>query len=385
MRLIGGSLTLRRHPNHKGHRSSSQAMDALAEPGRFDYIKAMRSRRNRYYQGPPSDHYDGERFFMPGHRMTKGARELLKWQLGGGRQRWPARVENAPQPAPPDSVGSGNLQLTYIGHATVLVQVAGLNIVTDPFFSRRASPVQWVGPRRVRAPGLGLDRLPRIDAVLVSHNHYDHMDLPSLRRLADSHAPRILAPLGNGAILARARRPLEVVEGDWGDRVALADGVSVTFAPAVHWSKRGLHDRNWALWCAFVIETPAGIIYFAGDTGYGSGAHFRAVQDEFGPVRVALLPIGAYEPRWFMHPQHMNPEEAVKAHLDLGAELSVGVHHSTVQLTDEAIDEPAAALARALEQHNVEPERFQVLDPGAGVQIADLAEMDGAVLGTAAE
>ena len=346
---------------------------------------AMRKRQNRYYQGPPSDHFDGERFFTPGHRMANGARQLLKWQLGGGRQAWPVRVDNPAQPAPPGAAPPGDIHVTYIGHATVLVQVAGINILTDPFFSRRASPVQWAGPKRVRPPGLALDRLPRIDVVLVSHNHYDHMDLPTLRRLFDSHAPRILTPLGNAAILARTRRPLDIAEGDWGDRVALGENVAITFAPARHWSKRGFHDRNMALWSAFVIETPAGTVYFAGDTGYGDGAHFRDVRRDFRQVKLALLPIGAYEPRWFMHPQHMNPEEAARAHIDLAAELSIGVHHATVQLTDEAIDEPALALARALAQFDVEPQRFLVLDPGAGLRIGSLAETRGARLETAAE
>jgi L-ascorbate metabolism protein UlaG (beta-lactamase superfamily) len=140
-----------------------------------------------------------------------------------------------------------------------------------------------------------------------------------------------------------------------------------------------------ALWSAFVLETPAGIVYFAGDTGYGTGAHFRAVRRDFGPVRLALLPIGAYEPRWFMHFQHMNPHEAVKAHLDLASDISIGVHHATLQLTDEAIDEPAAALARALQAHDVAPQRFRVLDPGAGLRIGALAETDGAALDIAAE
>jgi L-ascorbate metabolism protein UlaG (beta-lactamase superfamily) len=221
--------------------------------------------------------------------------------------------------------------------------------------------------------------------VLVSHNHYDHMDLPTLRRLFDLHRPRVLTPLGNGAILARTRRPLHIAEGDWGDRMTLSDEVAVTFAPARHWSKRGFHDRNMALWCAFVIATPAGTVYFAGDTGYGDGEHFRDVRREFGAVRVALLPIGAYEPRWFMHPQHMNPEEAVKAHIDLASELSIGIHHSTVQLTDEAIDDPAAALAHALKQHHVAPRKFLVLDPGEGIPVAGLAQSRASVLGTAAE
>jgi L-ascorbate metabolism protein UlaG (beta-lactamase superfamily) len=345
----------------------------------------MRNRHNRYYQGPPSDHYDGERFFMPGHRETKATADVLKWQLGAAKRAWPRQVCNPPQHAPPDGVEADGLHLTYIGHATVLIQAAGLNILTDPFFSLRASPVQWAGPKRVRPPGVALDQLPRIDVVLVSHNHYDHMDLSSLRRLFDSHRPRILTPLGNAAILARARRPLDVVEGDWGDRAGLGDGVAVTFAPARHWSKRGLHDRNMALWCAFVIETPSGTVYFAGDTGYGAGAHFRAVHRQFGPVRVALLPIGAYEPRWFMQPQHMNPDEAVKAHLDLAAELSVAIHHSTVQLTDEAIGDPAAALSAARNVHGVEPRRFRILDPGAGLRLSGLAARRAAVLGSAAK
>jgi L-ascorbate metabolism protein UlaG (beta-lactamase superfamily) len=338
-------------------------------------MRAMGKRPNRYYQGPPSDHYDGNRFFMPGHRMANGLRELIKWQRSGGRQAWPRELEHVARPAPPETVGSG-LQVTYIGQATTLIQVGGLNILTDPFFSRRASPVQWAGPKRVRPPGLALDQLPRIHTVLVSHNHYDHMDLPSIRSLFDRHRPHILAPLGNAAILARTRRRLDVTEGDWGDRVSLGDGVAATFAPAQHWSKRGFHDRNMALWSAFVLETPAGTVYFAGDTGYGTGDHFREVRRDFGPVRLALLPIGAYEPRWFMHPQHMNPDEAVKAHLDLASDLSIGIHHSTVQLTDEAIDEPAAALARALRAHDVEPHRFRVLDPGAGLGISDGAALD---------
>jgi L-ascorbate metabolism protein UlaG (beta-lactamase superfamily) len=282
-------------------------------------------------------------------------------------------------------VEASGLHVTYIGQSTVLIQVAGLNILTDPFFSTRASPVHWAGPKRVRSPGLALGELPPIDVVLVSHNHYDHMDLPTLRRLFDGHAPRFLTPLGNAAILKRTRRPLDVVEGDWGDRVVLGDELAVTFAPAPHWSKRGFHYRNMALWCAFVIETPVGIVYFAGDTGYGTGAHFRDVRRDFGPVQLALLPIGAYEPRWFMHPQHMNPEEAARAHLDLAAELSIGVHHATVQLTDEAIDEPALALARALALCGVEPQRFLVLDPGAGLRIGRLAESRGPMLETAAE
>lgn len=344
----------------------------------------MKNGRNRYYQGPPSDHFDGERFFMRDLHMVNRTREFLKWQMDGQRVAWPRRVANRPQPAPPPVVGPGELLVTYIGHATALIQTDGLNILTDPFFSDRASPVPWTGPKRVRPPGIAIDALPRIDAVLISHNHYDHLDLPSVRRLHDVHRPRILAPLGNAAILARSRRRLAVEEGDWGDRFRLGNGVAVTLAPARHWSKRGPHDRNMALWCAYIIETPAGPVYFAGDTGYGSGAHFRAVRRQFGPMRAALLPIGAYEPRWFMRPQHMDPEEAVRAHLDLEAQTSIAIHHSTIQLTNEGIDEPAAALARALALHRVPPSSFQVLEPGAGLPLAALAGQPLPVLRAAA-
>lgn len=330
----------------------------------------MRRKGNPYYQGPPSDHFDGERFFLPGHHVAICKWGLLKWQLGGGRARWPRGLENRPHDALPRILDSTEVHVTFIGQATALIQAAGLNILTDPFFSERASPIAWAGPRRVRPPGVPFEGLPPVHVILVSHNHYDHMDLPTIRRLHDHHRPVILTPLGNGAILRRTRRPLQIEEGDWGDRVDLGNSVAVTFAPAIHWSKRGLHDRNMALWASFVIETPGGLIYFAGDTGYGSGEHFRAVRQEFGPVRLALLPIGAYEPRWFMHRHHMNPDDAVKAHLDLEAELSLGIHHSTVQLTNEGIGDPPAALARALAERGVAPHMFRALEPGQGLRIA---------------
>jgi L-ascorbate metabolism protein UlaG (beta-lactamase superfamily) len=345
----------------------------------------MRNGRNRYYQGPPSDHFDGERFFLPEHRVASCKWGLLKWQLGGGRARWPRRVENRPHDALPRILDSTEVHVTFIGQATMLIQAAGINILTDPFFSERASPFQWAGPKRVRPPGVPFDALPPIHAVLVSHNHYDHLDLPTIRRLHDRHSPLILTPLGNGAILRRTRRPLRIEEGDWGDRFPVGDGVAVSFAPAVHWSRRGPRDRNMALWASFVIETPAGLIYFAGDTGYGSGAHFRAVPEQFGPVRLALLPIGAYEPRWFMHRHHMNPDDAVKAHLDLGAERSLGIHHSTLQLTNEGIGDPPAALAQALAERGLEPHIFRAVEPGEGLRIVGPATRIRGALATAAE
>lgn len=342
-------------------------------------------RRNRYYHGPPSDHFDGECFFLPGRHSVRTFGDILKWQFDGKRQRWPAQVSNGSYPPPPHRVEGDGLVATFIGQATVLIQAGGLNIITDPFFSDRASPFAWIGPRRVRAPGLALKDLPPIDVVLLSHNHYDHMDLPALAALHDAFRPVIVTPLGNSAIIRRARRSFTLVERDWGEALALGDHVKVHLAPALHWSKRTPFDRNHALWSAFVLETPAGLVYFAADTGYGDGAHFRQVQERFGRPRLALLPIGAYEPRWFMKPQHMNPAEAAAAHLDLGALASIGIHHGTVQLTDEAIGAPITALNQALDARGIARADFRVLGFGESWQLGDLAVAGGGVLEDAAE
>lgn len=343
----------------------------------------MRKDVNPYYNGPKSDHFDGVRFFLPNHTVANCTSDLVKWQTSGKRQRWPKWVENRSQPAPAHKVD--DLSATFIGHATVLLQVNGLNILTDPFLSSRTSPFQFAGPKRVRSPGIVLEDLPPIDVILVSHNHYDHMDLPALRKLYDLHGPRIITPLGNAPIISKARRPFEITESDWGDKVALSKDIDVTLTPAMHWSKRTPFDRNMALWGAFVIETSNGPIYFAADTGYDRGGHFRDVRAQFGEPRLALLPIGAYEPRWFMTPQHMNPEEAVLAHNDLGAHRSLAIHHSTVQLTDEAIDQPAIDHAEAADQHGVATDHFRVLETGESWTVPPLATAGGAVLEQAAE
>jgi L-ascorbate metabolism protein UlaG (beta-lactamase superfamily) len=319
---------------------------------------------NPYYSGPVSDHFDGRCFFLSTHNTRKSAADLRKWRAERQPAKWPKWVRHPKQPTPPAEVNGDSLSVTFIGHATALLQVCGLNILTDPFFSMRTSPVQWAGPRRVHAPGVALKDLPPVHVALVSHNHYDHMDLPALRKLHDAHKPRIVTPLGNGPIISKARRKFDITEADWGDEIRIAEGVSIVPTEALHWSKRTLWDRNMALWAAFVIRTPHGIVYFAADTGYGDGAHFRAVREAFGAPRLALIPIGAYEPRWFMKPQHINPAEAVQAHLGLGAHHSLGIHHGTVQLTDEGITEPVSHLAEAMEQHGIDATRFRTLTPG---------------------
>ena len=228
----------------------------------------------------------------------------------------------------------------------------------------RASPVAFAGPQRHNDPGIAFDALPRIDVVLVSHGHYDHLDLPTLSRLAAKFSPRVVTPLGNDIVMRGADDAIRAEGFDWKDRVALGDGVAVTLVPTRHWSARGLFDRNKTLWASFVLETPAGKLYSVCDSGYGDGTHFRRVAASHGPLRLAILPIGAYEPRWFMRDQHMNPEDAVKALADCGAAQALGHHYGTFQLTDEAIDAPVIALGEALDQASVPREKFAALKPG---------------------
>jgi L-ascorbate metabolism protein UlaG (beta-lactamase superfamily) len=320
--------------------------------------------RDRYHEGPPSDHFDGSRFFNPSGAIGKGALEVLEWRLKGGAAQWPDAVPLAATAKPPERVLGKDLRVTFVGHATVLIQTAGLNILTDPIWSERAFAVSWAGPRRVTPPGIAFEDLPPIDLVLVSHNHYDHMDLPTLARLRAAHDPLVIAPLGNEHVLRDGDERMRVHTLDWWQHVSVKD-VRVHVAPVYHWSRRRLFDRNKALWGGFIVETPAGNLYYGGDTGFWDGAYFREARERFGGFRLAVLPVGAYEPRWFMKDQHVNPAEAVSIHRLLGARTTLGVHLRTFQLTDEAIDRPDAELAEALREQDVSPEHFFTL-PIAG-------------------
>lgn len=313
--------------------------------------------------------FDGSRYQLDGHRGDAGFGEILKWQMNSKRARWPRWIENRPQTPPPLRNEGDGVSATWIGHSTVLVQVAGLNILTDPFLSLRASPTQLAGPRRVRAPGLLPEAMPPIDILLISHNHYDHLDLPALAALSRHHTPHVITPRGNARLIAKASQRFRIDELDWYEHFD-AGGARITVTPAFHWSKRTPFNTNQALWGAFVIETEAGIIYFAGDTGFGGGVSFSDVRRRFGAPRLSLLPIGAYEPRWFMSPQHMNPEEAVAAHERLETGSSLAIHHGTIQLTDEAIDAPARALVEALDNRRIDRARFLLPDVGETVLIA---------------
>ena len=230
--------------------------------------------RNRCYQGPRTDHFDGERFFHPGLPSSdKSLGTVLRWRLLGKRVRWPERVP-ARSGVRPDERAAG-LRITFIGHASLLIQTAGLNILVDPVWSERASPFRKLGPQRHNSPAVAWEHLPPIDAVLITHNHYDHLDIATLARLAHGHSPRMLAPLGNDAIICAAVPKARVETGDWWDGFSLSSRVSATIVPAYHWSSRWLGDRRVALWGGFVLHTPAGRVYCAGDTAYREGAIFH--------------------------------------------------------------------------------------------------------------
>jgi len=317
-----------------------------------------------YYKGPLSDHFDGRRFFNPGGERSRSFVDFLHWQLTKRAVPWPEVYPSPFQDTPPPQVGKRDLRISFVGHATFLIQIAGHNILTDPIWSERASPVPFAGPRRYNPPGIPFDRLPRIDTVLISHNHYDHLDLPTLVRLWRRDQPKIVAPLGNDTIIRAHDASIAVTALDWGERVVLAPGLQVFVEPAHHWSARATNDRNHALWASFVVRGGGHAVYFAGDTGLGGGRHFQAIAARHPRLDIALLPIGAYEPRWFMAPHHMNPEDAVRAFGMLNARSALGFHWGTFRLTDEGVDQPRHELTSALRAKGVSAQRFIAMRPG---------------------
>jgi L-ascorbate metabolism protein UlaG (beta-lactamase superfamily) len=320
------------------------------------------------YHGPVSDHFNGERFYNSPNGMPAGAGSLAKWLANRQPGTWRKWIEAAPGPPPPERVSDGKIRATFIGHSTVLIQMDGVNILCDPIWSKRASPVAWIGPKRHRAPGIRFEHLPPIDLVLQSHDHYDHLDVPTLRRIAEQWRPGYGVPLGVARRLTSRgiAQDEQVRELDWWQSAEALNKLLISAVPARHFSGRGLRDRNLTLWCGYVIEGPSGMVYFAGDTGYG--AHFRQIAERFPRIRLAFLPIGAYRPQWFMGPVHISPQDAVRAHEEVGAATSVAIHFGTFHLADDGQDEPPIELQRALDARKV-AHRFWVLDAGEGRDI----------------
>lgn len=313
----------------------------------------------------PSDHFDGKRFFNP-QRSARRRGDLLTWLRTRERIAWrPTKPEPIPDSPP---LRSETLRVTWINHSTVLIQIAGQNILTDPVYSDRVSPFSSLGPRRHHPPGVAFDNLPPIDTVLISHAHYDHLDRATIDRLIARDNPLFVAGLGLKQWFER-RGTRRITTIDWWQTApATKAAVTISGVPARHWSRRGLLDRNRSLWLGYWLAHPDhGSVYFAGDTGYGP--HFRAIRERLGVPTVALLPIGAYEPRWFMAPQHMNPADAVTAHRDLCARRSIGIHFGTFKLTDEGRLDPVTALAAACLDQGLDAGDFIAPSYGHGYDV----------------
>ncbi len=316
----------------------------------------------------------------------KGLGALVRWKIDASREGLPRPPQQPTPRVAPDlaflraNAAAGATMVpsvTWIGHATTLVQLGGISLLTDPIFSERASPVSFAGPARHVPPGIALAELPHVDAVVISHNHYDHLDAPSVRALAEQPggSPLFVVPLGNKAWFASLGIE-RVVELDWWQS-AQVGAVEIVFTPAQHWSGRGLNDRMQTLWGSYAIFAPDFQVWFGGDTAYSQDfadihRRFAARQNGRG-FDLALIPIGAYEPRWFMRAQHVDPAEAVQIHRDLAAERSIGIHWGTFELTDESLDEPPQALARAARQAGLADDAFTVLAVGATRRFAPRA------------
>lgn len=315
---------------------------------------------------PPSDHFNGKTYFNPGVRADRGLLDVLRWKLTSRAAPWPEWVEVATRPPPPTPTDDA-IAATWINHSTFLLQTARGNLLTDPVFSERVSPFARVGPRRHHAPGVALGALPRIAVVLLSHDHYDHCDAATLRQLARDHQPVFIAPLGHRALLASfgAQR---IVELDWWETHAPWAGATLTLTPAQHWSRRTAFGKNRRLWGGYFFEHAQRRVWFAGDSAYDR-ERFQEIGRRCGAPDLALIPIGAYEPRWFMRTAHMDPAEAVQTHRDVAARRSVAMHWGTFQLTDEAREAPVQALEAARLAAGLDPGAFQVLAPGESLTV----------------
>jgi len=295
--------------------------------------------------------------------------EMFKSSLESDIERavWPEWVVKNDDTSPLKRVNDSNTRITFINHASFLIQSGGFNILTDPVFSKRTSPFTFIGPKRVHKPGIALENLPPIDVIIISHDHYDHLDLKSIEALVKRDNPKIYMGLGVGERLSGSEQFIEL---DWWESSKVADNFELWFLDVQHFSGRWLTDRNSTLWGGFLLEINGQKIYFGGDSGYAD--HYKRTFERFGPVDIALLPIGAYAPREFFKAVHMDPFEAVQAHTDLHAAMSIGMHYGTFQLTAEAINEPIELLEEAKKKANIKPSEFITLPVGKAYEITSV-------------
>ena len=309
-----------------------------------------------------SDHFNGKKFYNPTltKQFSPGFSDIFR-MMKEGRAKWPENVENRGVPRLNEKLGPDDIALTFVNHATFLIQLPSLNILTDPVWSKRVSPISWFGPKRVREPGVKFEDLPKIDVIVISHNHYDHLDIETLKKINERFSPKVLVPVGDKALIESIGIK-NVHELDWWESVEINSDTHITFTPTQHSSARSLFDRDQSLWGSYFIQYRGRSVYFGGDAGYST--HYAEIKKRLGPPEIALLGIGAYTPRFFMKPIHTNPAEAVIAHKDLGAKLSIGMHFGTFQLASEAFDQPQAELKDALEKEYLSQDSFITLREG---------------------
>ncbi len=287
----------------------------------------------------------------------KGLLDLLKWKFTTKDPIWPKEIPLINNDIPPVKVVDQNkIRVSFVGHATFLIQTNNINILTDPIWSKRASPFTLIGHKRIIAPGIKLEDLPKIDIIVISHNHYDHMDLNTIKKLWNRDKPRIITPLLNDIVIKNNIQGIEITTLNWGENTAITNNITVYLEPSQHWSSRRLFDRNKTLWGNFIIKTPAGNLCFIGDSGYNEELYktIGAKYDLF----LSLIPIGSFEPRWFMKDIHMNPEEAVLVHKNLKSIYSIASHFQTFQLASDGYLQAVQELDLALKKYQISKEQF---------------------------
>jgi len=313
------------------------------------------------YQGPVSDHFDGKKFRNPSGREASGPSSGFKYMRERSPGPWKRNYETfVREEEIPERVASNKVKVTFVNHSTFLIQYAGLNILTDPIWSYRCSPFQFAGPHRMRPPGVKFEDLPPIDLVVISHNHYDHFDVNTNKDLIKKHKPKFIVPLGMKKSLEKLGAK-EVEELDWFQETSVQD-LSIMPTPANHFSSRGLFDQNATLWCGFLLQYNGHKVYFVGDTGYGP--NFKKMGEEYGPIDLCLIPIGAYQPEWFMGPIHVSPSEALQVHHDIQSKQSIAKHFGTFPLADDGMFIAQNALEVAMKAEDFDASKFIIPDEG---------------------
>jgi L-ascorbate metabolism protein UlaG (beta-lactamase superfamily) len=286
----------------------------------------------------------------------------LKFSLTRKPAKWPESLPLKTTPMLEQNPVGEQATVTWIGHATFLIEFENMRVLTDPVYSDSVSPISWLGPKRVTPPALSLEKTPKVDLILLSHDHFDHMDLPTLAYLARRDNPVVIAGTGNRPLLEETGFK-NIVELGWWDNVRVREGADVTFVPAQHWSARSIFNRNTTLWGGFYLRAKGKTLYFAGDTGYHPKL-FKEIRDKVGSPDLSLIPIGAYRPRDFMKDQHVDPGEAVDIHIDVKSAQSIGMHWGTFQLSDEPINEPCESLSTEAVRRNLEVADFTCMTIG---------------------